>query len=244
MACFKPDQKSLMRRHPSFIVILHQNSRDSLFSSNRTNKNLLPTAERFSSVISNSQGTTPTRRTHQSMKVTLKARAAGRRRRRSGTTVRRRRIRSLSSRMRCPKFPGEVKKSSTPTPSQILAALSPRGPRTTVEGDPAERPGHVTTIRRDGIPPASFLKTLAFRLSWRRPLPAGLQVSVRPRTRRRRQASVLTFSSACRFVSCWRRDLPRSDASHHTAERRDTGRYETTSGSTLKNCIQLETNSR
>lgn len=247
LACFKPNP--LMRRQPcshlwnspSFIVIFHQNSSDSLFSPNRMNKSLLPTAEQFRSVISSSQGTTPARRTHQTMKVTLKARA-GRRRRRSETTVRRRRIRSRSSRMRCPKCPGEVKKCSTPTPSQILAALSPRGPRTTVERDPAERPGHVTTVRRDGIPPASFLKTLSFRLSRRRPLTAGLQVSVRPRKRRRHQASVFSFSSSCRFVSCWRRDLPRSDASRHTPERRDSGRYETTSWSTLKNWIQLEAN--
>lgn len=121
------------------------------------------------------------------MRVTLKARAGGRR---SGclsanwdkTTMRRRQIRSLRSWVWCPKFPGEVKKSFTQTPSQILAAPSARGPQTTVEIDPAGRPGHVMTVLRDRIRPTSFLKMLWFRLSWRCRLAAGLQVSVRPWT--------------------------------------------------------------
>lgn len=48
-------------------------------------------------------------------------------------------------------------------------------------------------------------------------------------------AVALSFSSACRFASYWRPDLPTSNSSHHTPERRDGGRYETTSWSTVKN---------
>lgn len=155
---------------------------------NRKNPNSPPSFlhHQLNNSCSGTRGTRKgTRRRHQTMKVTLRARAGGQRRRRADRHKGVTRSWRLRSQRSPPTFPVEERKIFTPTLSQMMAAPTPRQPHHIPAEETVESPDHRTAApplaadRADRIQLERFWKMQQFRLSWLHRCTAGPQVSAR-----------------------------------------------------------------